>query len=128
MGYIIERSNVSSPGAVSTHIEGGTGTPQFTSLITTTYSLGSMSFMLQGRYIDNTVLNTTWIEGRDVDDNSVASNSWFNGQLGYKGEMSNGSTWNASFNVQNLLNRTPPIVASYGNRGGSQSLSDNYDL
>ncbi len=128
MGYIIERSNVSSPGAVSTHIEGGTGTPQFTSLITSTYSLGSMSFMLQGRYIDNTVLNTTWIEGRDVDDNSVASNSWFNGQLGYNGEMSNGSTWNASFNVQNLLDRTPPIVASFGNRGGSQSLSDNYDL
>jgi outer membrane receptor protein involved in Fe transport len=32
-----------------------------------------------------------------------------------------------SFNVQNLFDRNPPIIPSYGSRGGSQTVSDNYD-
>jgi len=83
--------------------------------------------MLQARYIDSTLVNTTWREGIEVDDNTVSSSTWFNGQIGYNGELSNGSTWNVSLNVQNLFDRNPPVIANFGNRGGSQTISDNYD-
>jgi iron complex outermembrane recepter protein len=132
-GYIRERSNIATPGAASIEFDGQTGTPNFTALITSTYSLGPMSFQLQMRHIDSVTLNNApntalWHSGVEVDDASIASNTWFNGQVGYNGELSNGSTWNVAFNVQNLFDRNPPTIPSFGNRGGSQTLSDNYDL
>ncbi len=130
-GYVKERSNIATPGAVPVKQSGGTGTPEFTALLTSTYSLGPWSVMLQGRYIDATTLSAgaaLWIAGVDADDVTVASNTWFNGQIAYNGETANGSAWNVAFNVQNLFDRNPPIQASFGSRGGSQTISDNYDV
>jgi outer membrane receptor protein involved in Fe transport len=79
------------------------------------------------RHIDQSLVNTNWVEGVDVDDNTVPSSTWFNGQVRYDAEMANGSTWNVALNVQNLFDRNPPIIASFGSRGGSQTVSDNYD-
>jgi outer membrane receptor protein involved in Fe transport len=125
-GYIIERADTPL-GGVPRDVSGGFGTPKWTANITTNYSVGPMSFQLQMRHIDQSLRNTTWVEGRDVDDNTVASSTWFNGQIGYNGETSNGANWNVALNVQNLFNRNPPIIASFGSRGGSQLESDNYD-
>lgn len=130
-GYVKERSNVATPGAVAVEQAGSTGTPDFTALITSTYSLGPWSVMLQGRFIEATTLTAGtgfWIAGVDADDVTVASNTWLNGQIAYNGEMANGAAWNVAFNVQNLFDRNPPIWASYGSRGGSQTVSDNYDV
>lgn len=130
-GYVKERSNIATPGAAPVEQSGGTGTPKFTALLTSTYSLGPWSVMLQGRYIDSTTLSAggaLWIAGVDADDVTVASNTWFNGQVAYNGETASGATWNVAFNIQNLFDRNPPIQPSYGSRGGSQTVSDNYDV
>jgi iron complex outermembrane receptor protein len=138
-GYVLERSNVATPGAPAIDQVGAAavgaapGTPEFTALLTSTYSLGPWSLMLQGRYIDSMVLLTgqntaLWIAGVDADDVTVASNTWFNGQIAYSGETTNGSEWSVAFNVQNLFDRNPPIQASFGSRAGSQTISDNYDV
>ena len=130
-GYVTDRSNVATPGAVPVQAAGTTGTPEFTALITTNYSLGPWSMMLQARHIDQTTLNAggaMWIAGVDADDVTVASNTWFNGQVAYNGETANGATWNVAFNVQNLFDRNPPIFPSFGSRGGTQTVSDNYDV
>ncbi len=132
-GYVMERSNVATPGAAAVDFVGQIGTPDFTTLITGTYSLGPMAFMLQARHIGETFQNNgpntaLWHSGVEIDDASVASNTWFNGQVSYNGETSNGSAWSVAFNVQNLFDRNPPVIASFGNRGGSQTLNDNYDL
>ena len=130
-GYVKERSNIATPGARAVEQAGSTGTPDFTALITSTYSLGPWSVMLQGRFIEATTLTAGtgfWIAGVDADDVTVASNTWLNGQIAYNGEMANGAAWNVAFNVQNLFDRNPPIWASFGSRGGSQTVSDNYDV
>ncbi|MEY4641718.1 MAG: hypothetical protein RLZZ227_1712, partial [Pseudomonadota bacterium] len=130
-GFVTERSNIATPGAVPVDVAGGTGTPKFTALLTSTYSLGPWSMMLQARHIDQTKLGgggALWIEGVDVDDVTVASNTWFNGQLSYNGETATGSAWNVALNVQNLFDRNPPVQPSFGSRGGSQTVSDNYDV
>lgn len=132
-GYVRERSNIASAGSPSVDFVGQTGTPDFTALITTTYTVGPVSFMLQGRFIDSTVQNTApntalWRSGIEVDDATISSNTWYNGQVAYNGELSNGSTWNVAFNVQNLFDRNPPVIASFTSRGGSQTVSDNYDV
>ncbi len=130
-GYVKERSNIATPGAAPIDVSGGTGTPEFTALLTSTYSLGPWSLMLQARHIDSTTLGAgagLWVAGVDADDVTVASNTWFNGQIAYNGETASGAAWNVAFNIQNLFDRNPPIQPSYGSRGGSQTVSDNYDV
>jgi iron complex outermembrane receptor protein len=126
-GYIIERSDTPL-GGVPNDISGGVGTPKWTANITTNYSVGPMSFQLQMRHVDSSIMNTRWVEGVDVDDNSVPSSTWFNGQIGYNGETANGASWTVGFNVQNILDRTPPIIASFSSRGGSQNINDSFDV
>jgi hypothetical protein len=125
-GYVIERADTPL-GGVPLDVSGTTGTPEWTANITTNYSIGPLAFQLQMRHIDSARINNTWVEGRDVDDLWAASSTWFNGQVGYNGETSNGSAWNVSLNVQNLFDKNPPIIAAYGSRGGAQNTSDNYD-
>ena len=67
------------------------------------------------------------ISGVDFDDADIASNAWVNSQLAYTSETSNGATWGVTLAVQNLFNRNPPIIPSFGSRGGSQTVSDAYD-
>jgi outer membrane receptor protein involved in Fe transport len=88
--------------------------------------------MLQQRYIadtlnKNTGASSSWVVGRDVDTLNVSSGNYTNFQFGYTGELSNGSEYRLNLNVTNLFNRPPPIVASYGTRGGAQSIPQDFD-
>ena len=74
---------------------------------------GDFRAFLNGRYIDDYLLDRRRVEGVDVDDNTVPSSTWFNGRVGYNGETSGGAAWTVALNVQNLLDRTPPIVVSF---------------
>jgi hypothetical protein len=80
---------------------------------------------MQGRFIDGGKLNRTWTEGVEVDDNWVASSSWWNGRVGYQGELNSGARWNLGLSVQNLFNGHPPIIpggtaGAQGGFGGAQ--------
>lgn len=121
-GYIIERSDTPLGGAPR-DVSGEIGTPDFTAIATLAYNVGPWGLNLQQRYIADTIRDIDWVEGVDVDDNSVSSGNYTNLRLGYSGEMVSGATWNASVNLTNLFDRPPPIVA--GN--GGQSIPNGYD-
>ena len=65
--------------------------------------------------------------GRDVDTLNISSGNYTNFQFGYTGELSNGGEYRLNLNVTNLFDRAPPIVPSYGTRGGAQSIPQDFD-
>src|SRR5690606_38578546 len=98
--------------------------PETTGVITGTYNIGAWGLMLQGRYYDRVKNNILWVEGRDVDDNWIASQTTFNSALSYQGELESGGTWRAAFNITNLFDREPSIVAG----ANGQSLIAGHDI
>jgi outer membrane receptor protein involved in Fe transport len=74
------------------------------------------------------VLNRTWIEGIDVDKNTIDSASWTNLVLAFQGGLEREGSWRISFNVQNLFDEDPPIIPSSADtRFGAQSTDNTYD-
>lgn len=127
-GYLKERSNTPF-GGTPIDTAGSLGSPDLTSLITTTYGFGPWSVQLQARFIDSVLRNAQWIEGIDVDDNTVSSMTWWNMRLGYSGEFQNGSTYSINFNIQNVFDRDPPIIPSFSDfGGGGQAVNPSYDI
>jgi iron complex outermembrane receptor protein len=125
-GYLIERADTPF-GGVPFDVAGSLNAPKLTTVITGNYIVGRYSFQLQGRYIDSVKRNARWVEGVDVDDNSVSSSTWFNARVGYTRDTPGGATWRLSLNIQNLFDVHPPIIASFSSRGGSQFVSNVYD-
>lgn len=126
-GYTIERSDTPLDGSPR-DIAGELGSPDLTMVGTLAYNVGPIGLQLQQRYIADTLLNVDWVEGVDVDDNTVSSGNYTNLRLSYGGELSSGGTWDVSFNVNNLFDQPPPIVASYGASGNAQSIPNGYDI
>ncbi|MDR0779788.1 MAG: TonB-dependent receptor [Pseudomonadales bacterium] len=124
-GYMTERSDTPL-GGTAQNTAGVVGMPKLTSNITATYSIENWSVQLQARYVDSVKRNRTWTEGIDVDDNSVASMSWFNGRIGYNGKLQSGASWTAALNVSNLLNREPPLFG--GTNGTYDQFGRRYNL
>lgn len=79
--------------------------------------------MLQANYDGDTLINNTWVQGVDIDNNKIASQTTINFNTSYSGEMESGSQWRATFNITNLLDREPAIVAG----GGGQTLAATQD-
>lgn len=127
VGYMGENSQTNR-GAAKLEQAGGPGRPTWTGTVSATYNLGPWSGTLRGNYYDSVRLNNTWIEGRDVDDNTTASNTTWNAALGYSGETAGGSTWRATFNITNMFDREPPIIPSFSTRFGTQTVSNEYDV
>ncbi len=127
VGYMEENSQTNL-GAAKLEQAGGPGRPTWTTTIGGTYTLGPWNATLRGNYYDAVRLNNAWVEGVDVDDNETASSTTFNASFGYAGELANGSTYRASFNITNLFDREPPIVPSFSTRFGSQTVSNEYDV
>jgi outer membrane receptor protein involved in Fe transport len=126
-GYIIERSDTPLGGSAQ-DVAGSIDTPDLTALATATYNVGPYGIQLQQRYVAPTKLDITWVEGVDVDHNSVASGNYTNLRLSYTGDLASGGTWDLSLNVTNLFDRNPPIVPSFNARGGSQITPNGYDI
>jgi iron complex outermembrane receptor protein len=134
VGYLAERSTTTAAGIYTDFVK-RLSTPEYTALVTANYSIGDYGVMLQTTYYDSTLNNggpllengtgptSTYIEGVDIDDNSVASQTIVNLGLTYGREMASGGEWVLSFNVNNLFNREPPIIATTG----GQSLSNSHD-
>jgi len=124
--HLSERSDT-PPGGVPLDIAGEQNAPDYTHVLTANYGLGDWSLQLQNRFVDSTIYEVTWVEGIDVDDNSIASMSWWNARIGYQGELNSGATWNLGLNIQNIFNRDPTIVPGYSTRGATQDYAGNFD-
>jgi len=131
-GKLEHRTNTvtgSVPDELAGALLGPVAYPELTANITASYRFGPWSIQLQERYIDSLLLNRVWVEGVDIDDNTIQSMTWTNLVAGYGREMQGGASWRLSFNVQNLFDDHPPIIASTGlGRFGAQTLSNTYDV
>jgi iron complex outermembrane receptor protein len=125
MGRLAENSTTTAAG--TTQDQAGAATPssrpKYSGVVTGTYNIGSWGLMLQGGYFHRVMNNITWVEGRDVDDNWISSQTTFNFGASYRGEMRGGNEWRASFNITNLFDREPPIFAT----ANGQSLVVGHD-
>lgn len=125
-GYTIERSDTPLDGTPR-DIAGELGAPDLTMVGTLSYNVGPYGVQLQQRYIASTKRDIDWVEGVDVDNNRVSSGNYTNMRLSYNGETNTGAAWNVALNINNLFDRPPPVVASYGSGGNSQTIPSGYD-
>src|SRR5690606_1678047 len=113
-------------------VSGTLGFPDFTGVVTANYDVGSYSFRLQGTYTGSVAFNGNWIEGIDVDNNSVSSETIISAQIGYRGTFANGAAWNARLNITNLFDREAPIMAlgspGYERFGRRYNMTFNYSF
>ena len=119
-----------TPGSVPINRAGEIGTnqgvanPKWLLTGSVTYEVGNTSLFVQGRFISSGVQNVTFVEGRDIDDNSIPSVFYMDATLNHKFEV--GSTKLEGFvTVNNVLNKAPPLVPI---TAGSGIFLTNYAL
>jgi hypothetical protein len=113
------------PDELAGSLVGPAAYPELTANVTATYRFGLWSVQLQERYIDSVLLNRTWVEGVDVDDNTVQSKAWTNLVLRYGRDVPTGGRWSLALNLQNLFDDDPPVIP-----GGAfgQGTNNTYDV
>jgi iron complex outermembrane receptor protein len=126
-GKLLERTST-VVGSTPAEFAGTRGYPDVTVNVTAAYNVGSWSFQLQERFIDEVLLNRMWVEGVDVDDNTIDSQAWTDLVVGYAGQMRGTGAWRVSFNIQNLFDKDPPIIpSSLDSRFGAQAIDNTYE-
>jgi outer membrane receptor protein involved in Fe transport len=99
---------------------GPTAGPKARAILSATYSEGSWVGIVQTRYISSAKLINGWVEGVNVDDNSIPAVAYMDLRLSYR--------WNDSVQlygaVDNTFNTPPPIIA---NSGGDNGAGGNYN-
>jgi hypothetical protein len=104
---------------------GSLETPDLTAVATARYGLGRYGIALQQRYVADTLRNINWVEGIDVDDNTVSSGTSTNLRITYDRPLTSGVTMTFAFDVANVFDRPPPIVPNTSYLGGDQ-ISDTF--
>jgi len=130
VGYLGENSTTTAAGITQDQAASQTR-PEYSATATVNYSVGPWGLMLQSTYYDSVMNNITWVEGRDIDDNWIASQTAYNTAVSYSGDMDSGATWRASFNITNLFNKDPSIVANANGQSfiaGHDTLGRRYQL
>lgn len=90
-----------------------------------TYTNGPFRFNWQTRYRDATIREMLWVEGIDIEDNSVSGRTYTNLNLSYDLEWGT-ATGQAYFYVGNLFDKDPPLVAGgVGATTGTAAYTDN---
>ena len=84
--------------------------PQRLANLSFTYGNGPFAFNIQTRYRSETVRDVTWIEGIDIEDNSVGSRAYTNMNVAYDFEWSNANSAQLYFYVGNLFDKDPPNI------------------
>jgi len=93
------------PGAPRDNL--GLEQPEWRLLPALAYSRGGFRAFLQGRYMDGRTLNRLFVEGVNVDNNSVPSVTYADLNLSYNMDLS-GHDYRLFFNTTNLFDRAPP--------------------
>ena len=121
-GFVGENSTTSAAGTTVDAIN-GQERPHYKADLTVNYQVGDWGFSLLEHYYGHTLVNNTFIQGVDIDNNRVASQLVTNLAVSYKFKGNSRHDWKTTFNVTNLLNRDPPIIATTS----GQFLSNSFD-
>lgn len=98
---------------------GVAGLPEYQWVSNVTYGNGPFSLFLQGRWIDGGVGDIDYVEGVDIDDNSVESVFYTDLRAGWEGQFGNDAEWEAFLHVANLLDEDPPLVPTWSAFSGT---------
>ena len=85
--------------------------PEYTATANLFYNVGRLGINVQQTYQSDSIRNAQWVEGVDVDDNTIGSVNLTNLGLFWNGEANSGN-WRVSFNVTNLFDRDPVIAGT----------------
>jgi outer membrane receptor protein involved in Fe transport len=95
--------------------------PETSANATLRYSVGPWSAAWQQRYISDQLININWVEGVDVDNNTIPSYSFTNLLFRYDRDSTRaGNAWSVSLAINNAFDKNPPIIPGSFNRLGSQ--------
>jgi iron complex outermembrane receptor protein len=124
--WLLDRSDIGATG-VETRFDGLTGLapdsgapgmfPEFKATANLTYSNGSFSAFLQGRYVGSgkrahLIGGDEAVEGTNIADNSVPAVLYLDTRLGYDFEIANTEA-EVFLAVTNLLDKDPPVTGTF---------------
>lgn len=95
--------------------------PEFTGLVSANYTKGSWSVIAQERFVGSATYDNTFVEGVDINDNSVPAVFYTDLTLQYRFEALGGKQ-TVFATVNNLFNKAPPLFPS-----GSVLLPTQYN-
>ncbi|HEX7081541.1 MAG TPA: TonB-dependent receptor [Gammaproteobacteria bacterium] len=98
---------------------GGAGVPELQWTSNLAYDNGPFTLFLQGRWIDSGVADIDFVEGVDIDDNSVESMFYTNLRASYRGRLGSGGEWEAFAHIANVFDEDPPLIAGWSAFGGT---------
>lgn len=91
---------------------GTTGVPRWKANASITYNDGPFTLFLQDRFVGGGKYDVTYIEGIDINDNSVSGRNYVDLSLQYNVVDDGRRRVQFFFNVRNLLNQDPPHTPS----------------
>lgn len=107
---------------------GGDTVPRWQGMASVTYDNGPWRGFLQGRYVGSGKYDALWTTGVEIEDNRVGSAFYTNAQVTY-GLSTMGGEYDLYFNVTNLFDRDPPVIAyasaHTGTTPSNQALFDH---
>lgn len=127
--WLDERSTV-LPGAPAEEEAGDirAGLPDKKITANLTYTNGPWTLFIQEQWMDGGVVDSRFVEGVDVDDNSVPSVAYTDLRLSYEFGVGEGDLRVYGL-VQNLFDRDPPVAPDFSSFSGvSQTNRGLYDI
>lgn len=119
-------TNQGAPPVDSAGDIGSAGLPEFRWTLSANYTNGPWSLFLQQRYIDSGKLNGEWVEGVDINDNTVDEAWYTDFNLSYDVPVQwNGGNLQLFLNIGNLLDEDPPVSADYFSFFGSTQVNES---
>ena len=134
LGGTLDTRTNTVQGSVPDELAGARATPagtlpELTANLTASYRFGPWVVQLQQRYIDELIMDRNFVEGVDIDDNTISSQSWTNLLLSHEGQLRGDTIWRVTFNVQNLFDDDPPVIpANPFFAGAAQAVDNTYDV
>jgi iron complex outermembrane recepter protein len=122
-GKLLDRYD-QPPGGQPINQIGSSTRPEITANATLRYSVGPWSATWQQRYISDTLINLNWVEGVDVDNNTIPTYSFTNLLFRYDRDSTRvGNAWSVGVAINNAFDKNPPTIPGSFNRVGSQTNS-----
>jgi iron complex outermembrane receptor protein len=82
------------------------GTPEWRATLGASYRTDRFTLGAQARYVDGGVRNVAWVEGQDIDSNTVSSRTY----VDINGSFTLSENFEVYAVVDNVFNRTPPLT------------------